>query len=134
VAPFDSTIRLAGGAFDGEHGLSSWDADELALPCDGAGRDDAFQPTVEAYCSFTAKRAGSLGQPEAEYAALQSLRATTTAMAQLTVEQRVPLLLRQVDGLTYTEIAEVLGASMTAVKSRLNRARVELARELDDAR
>ena len=78
------------------------------------------------------ERAGTLGNPEAELEADERLRATASALAELTVEQRTPLLLRDVEGLTYGEIAEVLGVTVTAVKSRLNRARVQMARTLDD--
>ena len=38
--------------------------------------------------------------------------------------------LREVEGLSYDQIAEVLGVSMPAVKSRIYHARVELARDL----
>jgi RNA polymerase sigma-70 factor (ECF subfamily) len=76
----------------------------------------------------------SLGQPEAELEASQGVGAITAAIARLTPEQRAPLLLRQVDGLACTEIADIVGVTKTAVRSRLNRARVEIARELDDAR
>ena len=51
-------------------------------------------------------------------------------MVRLSPEQRVALLLRQVEGLSYDQIAEVLGVSMAAVKSRIYHARVELARDL----
>ena len=50
--------------------------------------------------------------------------------ARLSAEQRVALLLREVEGLSYDEIAEVLGVSMAAVKSRIYQARTELARDL----
>jgi RNA polymerase sigma-70 factor (ECF subfamily) len=47
---------------------------------------------------------------------------------------RIPLLLRDADGLSYDEIAEVLELSLSAVKMRINRGRREfrrLYRELD---
>ena len=49
------------------------------------------------------------------------------AIASLTPQQRAALLLREVEGLTYEQIAKVLGVSVAAVKSRLNRARMEIA-------
>jgi RNA polymerase sigma-70 factor (ECF subfamily) len=77
-------------------------------------------------------QAGTIGNPEAEYEATQARARLSLAVAQLTPEQRAPLLLREVEGLTYVEIADVLGVTMTAVKSRLNRARVLLARAMDE--
>ena len=48
------------------------------------------------------------------------------AITRLTPEQRAPLVLRELQGCSYEEIAEVLGLSISAVKSRLHRARLEL--------
>ena len=48
------------------------------------------------------------------------------AILRLTPEQRAPLVLRELQGCTYEEIAESLDISIPAVKSRLHRARLEL--------
>lgn len=48
------------------------------------------------------------------------------AIADLSAEQRSVLVLREFEGCTYEEIAEVLDLSVSAVKSRLHRARREL--------
>jgi len=48
------------------------------------------------------------------------------AILRLTPEQRAPLVLRELQGCSYEEIAEVLDVSISAVKSRLHRARLEL--------
>jgi RNA polymerase sigma-70 factor (ECF subfamily) len=45
------------------------------------------------------------------------------AVESLASEYKVVLLLRELDGLSYNEIAEVTGLTMEAVKTRLNRAR-----------
>ena len=49
-------------------------------------------------------------------------------MGTLPPEQRVALVLSDVQGLSYQEIAEATGVSLGTVKSRSNRARIELAR------
>ena len=54
------------------------------------------------------------------------LQDLTRAIVRLTPEQRAPLVLRELQGCSYEEIAEVLGLSISAVKSRLHRARLEL--------
>jgi RNA polymerase sigma-70 factor (ECF subfamily) len=48
------------------------------------------------------------------------------AIMRLTPEQRAPLVLRELQGCSYEEIAETLDLSISAVKSRLHRARLEL--------
>jgi RNA polymerase sigma-70 factor, ECF subfamily len=48
------------------------------------------------------------------------------AIARLTPEQRAPLVLRELEGCSYGQIAEALDLSIPAVKSRLHRARLEL--------
>jgi RNA polymerase sigma-70 factor (ECF subfamily) len=76
-------------------------------------------------------RAGSSGDPAGEYEARQAAEHIGRAVAALTPEQRAPLLLREVEGLSYEEIARILGLSIGAVKGRLNRARAELAMALE---
>jgi RNA polymerase sigma-70 factor (ECF subfamily) len=44
----------------------------------------------------------------------------------------VPLVLRYAEGLTYAEIAEVIGITIPALKSRLFRARNMLAEKLEE--
>jgi RNA polymerase sigma-70 factor, ECF subfamily len=48
------------------------------------------------------------------------------AIERLTPGQRAPLILRELQGCSYEEIAEILELSIPAVKSRLHRARLEL--------
>jgi RNA polymerase sigma-70 factor, ECF subfamily len=48
------------------------------------------------------------------------------AIARLNPEQRAPFVLRELEGRSYQEIAEVLELSVPAVKSRLHRARLEV--------
>ena len=54
-----------------------------------------------------------------------------TALAALPTEFRVPVVLRDLCGLDYAEIAEVTGAPPGTVRSRIARGRTALARLLD---
>ena len=80
------------------------------------------QPTVPLVDQQT-----SHGLPEGEFEGKQTGALVARAIASLTPPQRATLLLREVEGLTYEQIARVLGVSVAAVKSRLNRARMEIA-------
>jgi len=55
-------------------------------------------------------------------------------LAQLDPEYRAVILLRDLEGLDYEAIADALSITRAAVKSRLHRARLELARLLKDLR
>ncbi|MGE0041514.1 MAG: sigma-70 family RNA polymerase sigma factor, partial [Vicinamibacterales bacterium] len=56
------------------------------------------------------------------------------ALDGLPFDQRTVIVLREVDGLSYDEIAESLDVAVGTVKSRLTRARQALRRELREAR
>lgn len=53
------------------------------------------------------------------------------ASAELPDDHRAVFLLKDVDGLSYTEIAEAIGSTVPAVKSRLHRARLALREAID---
>jgi RNA polymerase sigma-70 factor (ECF subfamily) len=58
-------------------------------------------------------------------------RALHEAIAALPEERRIVVVLRDLEGLAYEEIAEVLGLELNTVRSRLHRARVDLKAKLE---
>jgi len=73
--------------------------------------------------------ASATSQPEQPgHMELQDLRG---ALAALSEEQRIALILVAASGLSYEEAAEVCDCAVGTVKSRVNRARVRLAELLD---
>ena len=58
--------------------------------------------------------------------ALEDRDAVERLLNRLNSEQRLALTLREVDGLSYEEIAESMSCSLDSVKARLKRARAEL--------
>ena len=67
---------------------------------------------------------------EKHYARLEVAEAVQGAIAQLKPRFRLPILLRYIEGLSYDEIASVLGCSKGTVASRLNRGHSQLAKRL----
>ena len=57
-----------------------------------------------------------------------------TALDRLPFDQRTAIVLREIDGLSYEEIAFSLGVAVGTVKSRLTRARQALRLDLREAR
>lgn len=64
--------------------------------------------------------------PESQAAAKQDLRLLDAALRRLQADHREVLLLRELEGLSYEEIAAVLDVAEGTVKSRLGRARAAL--------
>lgn len=57
-----------------------------------------------------------------------------TALDELPFDQRTVVVLREIDGLSYEDIAFSLGVAVGTVKSRLTRARQVLRRQLRESR
>jgi len=53
------------------------------------------------------------------------------ALAQLSIEFRTPLILKEIEEMRYDEIASILGCPIGTVRSRIHRARAELRIKLD---
>ncbi|TEU04424.1 MAG: sigma-70 family RNA polymerase sigma factor [Dehalococcoidia bacterium] len=56
------------------------------------------------------------------------------ALAALPPDQRLAVILRDIEGLDYREIAQVTGSSLGTVKSRINRGRARLRHHLEQRR
>jgi len=71
--------------------------------------------------------------PSAEESAIANERAREilSAIEKLPDDHRMVLILRDMQGLSYEELAEALGITLGTVKSRLNRARSALKKMLD---
>ena len=72
--------------------------------------------------------------PETGYARREVADSVRQAISGLKPKMRLPILLKYIEGLSYEEIAEVLGCSKGTVASRLNRAHKALAKRLGHLR
>ncbi|MEU0537171.1 RNA polymerase sigma factor [Amycolatopsis tolypomycina] len=87
--------------------------------------DPVPQSTVD-----SALLAAAVPGPEGRVVRAEEVDAVLRAVGRLEVSQRVPLVLRELEGLSYEEVAEVLDVNVGALRSRLHRARVALLAEL----
>lgn len=77
--------------------------------------------------------ANDLAEPDRMFGRKELATRIWGALAKLPFEQRTAIVLREVDGLSYDEIAFSLGVAVGTVKSRLTRAREALRSQLREA-
>ncbi len=68
--------------------------------------------------------------PESAYATSHSMHALKKALNNLSTKLRAVIVLNELEGLSYEEIAEILDVSVGTVKSRISRAREELRKNM----
>lgn len=71
-------------------------------------------------------------QPDEVFESREFLAALDAALKRLPSDYRAAVVLRDVEGLSTSEAAEILGIGERALKSRLHRGRMALRRELDE--
>jgi len=72
--------------------------------------------------------------PEAAFETKQSMQSLQLALNRLSMKLRTVLVLKELEGLSYEETAEILDVSVGTVKSRISRAREELKKNLQKNR
>ncbi len=82
--------------------------------------------------SYTAEPVSTDPEPVAVLESADAAERVKQAIDDLTPDNRSAIVLREVEGLSYDEIADVTGWTRAAVKSRLHRVRQELAGTLKD--
>ena len=76
------------------------------------------------------RKAGEKKPQEKQYARREVAEAVQAAIGELKPKFRLPILLKYIEGLSYEEIASVMGCSKGTVASRLNRGHSQLAKRL----
>ena len=69
--------------------------------------------------------------PATTWSAASARAALHRAIGELPEDRRIVVMLRDLEGLSYEEIAAALGLELGTVRSRLHRARVELKEKLE---
>jgi len=80
------------------------------------------------------RQPGEHTSPDRAYARKELAEKLWTALDQLPFDQRTVIVLREIDGLSYDEVAFSLGVAVGTVKSRLTRARQSLRQQLQGVR
>ncbi|MDO5310718.1 MAG: sigma-70 family RNA polymerase sigma factor [Clostridia bacterium] len=90
---------------------------------------DAEYETEDGSVGYEAEDTAPTPDVSAERAELKTIVAK--AVSRLGEEYRTAVILRDINGLSYTEIAEVIGCSVGTVKSRISRGRANLKEILE---
>jgi RNA polymerase sigma-70 factor (ECF subfamily) len=131
----ETLLAMARGIrdFRGASSLSTWLYTIARSFCLKKGRRSKFAPAPEDERSLDAAGEGSPGglpeagrPPDEALAGREVERALGQAIGELDPMYREVLLLRDAEGLTAPEVAEVLGLTTQAVKTRLHRARLSV--------
>lgn len=133
----DSMLTLARSFkdFRGASSLSTWLYTIARSLCIKKRRKSKFAPArEESLDNLNPKLRNTLASdspsPESEAELSQTWRQVQAGIQRLEPDFREVLVLRDVEGLTAKEVAEVTDISVSAVKSRLHRARAELRQNL----
>jgi len=114
--------------FRGESEFTTWLYRLVVNAClDERRRSRRLLPWGE---TVAMKKAGERKPQEKQYARLEVAEAVQAAIGELKPKFRLPILLKYIEGLSYEEIASVMGCSKGTVASRLNRGHSQLAKRL----
>jgi RNA polymerase sigma-70 factor (ECF subfamily) len=120
------------GQFRGESAFTTWLYRLVVNACmDEQRKRRRFLPFGE---SKPMNKLEERRPQEKRYARLELAHTVQEAIQELTPKLRMPILLKYVEGLSYEEIAGVLGCSKGTVASRLNRGHQRLAQKLSHLR
>jgi RNA polymerase sigma-70 factor (ECF subfamily) len=127
----DTLLAMARGVrdFRGASSISTWLYTIARSFCIKKRRRSKFAPegerSLDTEVALEGNQVAAPGRPPDEALAGKAVeRAIEEAIAALDPMYREVLLLRDVEGLTAPEVAEIIGVSTDAVKSRLHRARI----------
>jgi RNA polymerase sigma-70 factor (ECF subfamily) len=118
------------GEFRGEARLGTWlyaIASRLCLNRLASAERRYLRGDEDAMLRFPAEGADAAAALERTEVAA----ALHDAIAALPEERRIVVILRDLEGLTYEEIAEALGLELNTVRTRLHRARLDLKAKLE---
>jgi RNA polymerase sigma-70 factor (ECF subfamily) len=125
-------LMTAIGQFRGDSAFTTWLYRLVVNACiDERRKRRRFLPLGE---SIVMSRIEDRRPQEQHFARVEIADSVKSAISMLRPKLRLPILLKYMEGLSYEEIATVLGCSKGTVASRLNRGHKELARRLSHLR
>jgi RNA polymerase sigma-70 factor (ECF subfamily) len=118
------------GRFRGTASFKTWVFRITANQCKDMLKKRRLKTVALSDVGEAAEAGRPLDEPTAKAEASELGRAIETALETLSVKHRTAFILREYEGLSYEEIAQVMGCSAGTVMSRLHHARKKLQRAL----
>ena len=125
-------LMTAIGQFRGDSAFTTWLYRLVVNACiDEQRKRRRFLPFADA---MPISKTQDRRPQEKRFARLEISESVQAAIKELTPKLRMPILLKYVEGLSYEEIAAVMGCSKGTIASRLNRGHRRLATKLGHLR
>lgn len=121
-------------SFKGECAFYSWAYRIAVNTClDGLRRrkSDWHIPIVDDEGNTYDLPDGNAADPESQFESAAKMEEIKQAVSQLEPEHRTVIVLRDIQGCSYQDIADILKCNMGTVKSRISRARLQLQKLLN---
>lgn len=118
------------GRFEGRSRFSTW-LTRIGINEAYRGLGRPVEESLDVDDMVGERIAGWGNQPDRVFESREFLAAVEAALGELPLDYRAAVTLRDVDGLSTAEAAEVLGIGERALKSRLHRGRMALREKLD---
>jgi len=121
--------------FKPQRSIYSWLVRIAVNTCIDYKRRPRAQSTERAFGSdseATFEVGSTTETPEDAYRNAQLKGELERSLSKLSIKLRAIIVLREIDGLSYEEIAEISGISIGTVKSRISRAKAELKQDLSN--
>jgi len=125
--------------FKGQSSLATWIYRITVNLCTDTQKKDNVRRNMETESAVSddgelieLQIADTAKNPDEEYESKENIQIVREAINELSDEHKSIIILRDIEGLTYEEICEILNVSLGTVKSRISRARERLKNILVD--
>jgi RNA polymerase sigma-70 factor (ECF subfamily) len=119
------------GRFEGRARFSTW-LTRIGINEAYRGLRGSSEQPLELSDQFGERIPAWGNRPDEVFESREFLRAVDRSLGELPLDYRTAVMLRDVEGLSTAEAAEILGIGERALKSRVHRGRMALRAKLDD--
>jgi len=113
--------------FDSRRRFEPWLIRMTVNVCRDIGRKKQQYATV----AFDFERLRACGDPHSEFSSEERRQILYAALAELPQKEKSAVVLRDIEGFSTAEVAEILGSSEATVRSQISNARIKIRKAID---